>query len=65
MDTLAYIIARYGLSVTNHSPIEIPDMGRDNLPELFNELGFAEGVEVGTEEGLYAGILWPNTNKLF
>ncbi len=39
------------------SPIEIPDVGRDTLAELFASLGFKEGVEVGTQRGLYAEVL--------
>lgn len=54
MDTLAYILNKYNLGVPRRSPIEIPNMGRDNLPELFHELGFKVGAEIGTEEGNYA-----------
>lgn len=57
MDTLAYIADKYGLDLDHRSPIEIPDMGRDDLPGLFAELGYAVGVEVGTEQGFYAETL--------
>ena len=55
--TLGYIVQKFGLDLARRGPTEIPDMGRDNLPELFNGLGYARGVEVGTEKGLYAEIL--------
>ena len=38
-------------------PIEIPDYGRNNLAELFAELKFNTGVEIGVESGLYSEIL--------
>ena len=56
MNTLEYVINKYNLK-PNHPPTEIGNMGRDNLPELFNELGFVEGVEMGVERGVYAEIL--------
>ena len=55
--TLNHIAKKYGLDLSARSPIEIPDMGRDNLPELFNELGYTSGVEIGTERGIYAEVL--------
>jgi hypothetical protein len=39
---------------TGPSPREIPDVTRDDLAELFGKLGFTYGVEVGTEQGVYA-----------
>lgn len=42
------------LPVSGHSPLEIPNVGRDNLAQLFNHLDFKVGVEIGTEYGLYA-----------
>ena len=57
MDTLAYVIEKYGLTLGKRSPIEIPNIGRDNLPELFRELEFIEGAEIGVEQGVYSEIL--------
>ncbi len=58
MSTLEYIIKKFNLNIDNKKmPIEIPNVGRDNLPELFKELNFKIGVEVGTERGEYAEIL--------
>jgi len=39
------------------NPLEIPDVGRDDLAQLFGQLGFKNGVEVGTEYGEYAETL--------
>lgn len=57
MDTLAWIIDKYKLDISQTSPIEIPNVGRDDLAVWFRELGFQTGVEVGTERGVYAEIL--------
>jgi predicted O-methyltransferase YrrM len=37
--------------------IEIPDVDRQELAKLFNELGFKKGVEIGVCEGIYSRIL--------
>jgi predicted O-methyltransferase YrrM len=57
METLAYIIEKYNLTIPRRSPIEIPDTGRAQLAELFGELGYKVGAEIGTERGLYAEII--------
>lgn len=38
-------------------PAEIPDCSRDDLPELFRELGFKRGVEIGVYKGEFSEIL--------
>lgn len=46
-------------------PIEIPNIGRNQLPLIFNELNFNIGAEIGTETGKYAEIICqqiPNLN---
>jgi hypothetical protein len=35
-------------------PVEIPDCGRDDLPQFFVDMGYKVGVEIGTQEGNYA-----------
>ena len=57
METLAYILNKYQLVPWKRMPIEIPDVGRATLAALFNELGYKEGAEIGTESGRYAEIL--------
>jgi hypothetical protein len=53
MDNVKYILNRFTLKLDGATkmPIEIPDVGRDNLPELFNELGFKVGAEIGVLKG--------------
>lgn len=38
----------------NRGPVEIPNVGRNDLAQLFAHLGLDFGVEIGTERGLYA-----------
>jgi predicted O-methyltransferase YrrM len=57
MNTLKYIAEKYKLNLKDHPPIQIPNVGRNNLADLFCELGFKTGVEIGTERGLYAEVL--------
>jgi len=58
MDTLSYILQKYSINLDNRRmPIEIPNVGRDDLAVLFHELGFTIGAEIGTEQGLYAETL--------
>ena len=60
IDPLGYIIdkwdLRYPLSQT-WMPIFIPNSNRTDLAKLFNELGYREGIEVGTGAGTYAAML--------
>jgi hypothetical protein len=37
--------------------IEIPDCGRNDLPEFFIEMGYKKGVEIGTYKGLFAEVI--------
>lgn len=57
MDTLAFIIAQYGLDLEQRSPIEIRNMNREDLAILFGDLGFRVGVEVGVRNGGYSEFL--------
>jgi len=53
-ETLAYFQGKFSLEVGQRSPIELPNCGRDQLPDWFRDLGFRVGVEVGTERGVFA-----------
>jgi hypothetical protein len=55
MNTLEYILNKYGLELKNRT--EIPNTGRDTLAAILTELGFKTGVEVGVQEGLYSEVL--------
>lgn len=63
MDTVEYIAKKYNLD-TSHVPVEIPNMGRNDLAVLFNELGYTNGVEIGTEQGFYAEVLCQSNPNL-
>lgn len=64
MNTLDYIVNKYRLDMNHPSPIEIPNMRRRNLAELFAELDFKTGAEIGTEQGIYAESLCKTNPKL-
>lgn len=57
MNTLDWICNTYGLSSEQRNPIEIPNLSRDDLGGWFQTLGFTHGVEIGTEQGVFAEIL--------
>ena len=58
MDTLVYIAQKYGIDVQQkHLPVEIPTIGRDHLAELFCELGFRMGAEIGVDQAKYTEVL--------
>lgn len=57
LDTLKYITDKFNLDLTKHSPIEIPNYGRDNLAELFSEFHFRRIVEVGVCAGEYSEVI--------
>ena len=57
MDTLQYFVEKYQLDISKPSPIEIPNVGRDNMGHWFRELGFMQGVELGVEAGIFSRIL--------
>jgi hypothetical protein len=57
LDTLQHIINKYKLNPAQRLPIEIPDMGRNQLAEVFYELNFTSGAEIGVESGAYSEIL--------
>lgn len=57
MNTYNYIIKKHNIKVGRQHIIEIPNMGRDQLAELFAELKFKKGVEIGVDKGIYSEIL--------
>lgn len=56
METKEYIITRYGIDISRKK-VFIPDMGRNDMASLFNDLGYTRGAEIGTEKGKYAQVL--------
>lgn len=57
VSTLKYILEKWDIDQEQRSPIAIPNVGRDDLAQLFCELGFKTGLEVGVEQGVFAETL--------
>ena len=57
MMTLEFILKKYNLSIDRQYIVNIPNMGRDNLAELFAELNFNVGAEIGVWRGEYSETL--------
>lgn len=55
--TIAHLAHRFGLDLTQRSPIEIQNIGRDGFAQVLGELGFTSGAEIGVERGLYSEVL--------
>lgn len=60
MKTVSYIQKKWQLHFFEHPIIQIPDLDREGLARLFNELGFKIGAEIGTLRGDYAEVLCKN-----
>ena len=54
MDTLEHIKTKYNCSDVATFPFEIKDLDRELLANLFNELGFNVGCEIGVRKGTNA-----------
>lgn len=52
-----YILKKYNLEVGKQYIVQTPIVGGVGLAELFAELGFKGGVEIGTDQGEYAEVL--------
>ncbi len=61
MGTFEKILQKYNLKT---DVIEIPNVGRDDLAELFCDMGFKIGVEVGVAAGEYSEIIMRNNPQL-
>jgi|GEM_PF-6428377 len=60
MDTLTYLSNKFNLPSSidvDLKPTIIPNFGRHELAELFAELKFKYGAEIGVEQGAYSEIL--------
>lgn len=62
MDSLAYVLNKYGLKIGRHDPmpVEIPNTNRVDLAMLFNELGCQVGAEIGVLRGDYSRVICEN-----
>lgn len=54
MNTLSHILHKYNIKT---SYIEIPNVGRNDLADLFHELAFKRGVEIGVASGDYSQVI--------
>ena len=57
MDTLGYLVDKYKININQKSPFYIKCERFNDIPKLFNELGFKIGVEVGVAQGKYSECL--------
>lgn len=64
MKPLDYLTLHYNLDLTQKSPIEIPNVGRDDLAKWLGFWGFNRGAEIGTAAGEYAVKLCENNPSL-
>lgn len=64
MNTLNYIVKKYHVDLSLPSPITISCNRYTDLPQLFKELGFRYGVEVGVLEGAYSEVLCRSNPKI-
>lgn len=55
--TYDYIINKYKVQVDRQYLIDLPIVGAVGLADLFKELKFTRGVEIGTDRGEYAEVL--------
>jgi hypothetical protein len=63
--TFQYIIDKYKINVGRQYLIDVEQMqGSADLSKLFAELKFNKGVEVGTDQGLYAEVLLKDNPNL-
>ncbi len=62
--TLEYIVKKFNLDLGQTNPIQLPSIGRQELAELFAELNFNEGVEIGVDRGAYSEMLCKLNPKL-
>lgn len=58
MRALDYLAEKFNLDLDpRRLPIEIPDVGRDDLIGWIRDLDFKVGVEIGVERGFYAEMI--------
>lgn len=57
LERISFAWKLWDVDLSQLSLIEIPNRGREDLAQLFTDLGFYFGIEVGTERGLYAEVL--------
>ena len=56
-DNIQFILDKYSLKPIRRRATIIPNTGRTDLAQIFAELGFTSGAEIGVERGLYSEVL--------
>ncbi len=59
-DTLEFISKKFQIDLSAESPIDIRNINRTIVAQMFAELGFKVGAEIGVAEGIYSKILFDN-----
>lgn len=62
--TIEFIGQKFGVDVTGESPITLTKINRSMVAQMFTELGYKAGAEIGVAEGYYAEILCKNNPDL-
>lgn len=57
MEILNYLSEKYSLDLNKPSPIEIPNVGRNDMAKWFYDWNFMVGAEIGVEEGKFSTVL--------
>ncbi len=57
MDTLSFFVEKFGLDLSQPSPFKLPISRETDIPQIFNELGFKTGAEIGVYRGAYSETL--------
>ena len=58
--TIEFIGKRFGVDVSAKSPIKLAQINRTIVAQIFCELGFKTGAEIGVAEGIYSKVLFDN-----
>ena len=64
MNTLNYIVQKFGLDLNLRSPIPIPKINRTIMARTLAELDFTVGAEIGVASGLHAETLCNHNSNL-
>src|SRR3990167_9075686 len=54
VDPLDYILAKFGLDITNPLPIRVHLSRHGGLTKLWHELSYKVGAEIGVEQGYFS-----------
>jgi len=58
--TIEFIGKRFGVDVSTKSPVRLTKINRTIVAQIFSELGFRQGAEIGVAEGNYSKVLFDN-----